>query len=70
MTLTAPQRDMLKRLAAARYGELFIRGAGFRTYDALGKRGLVERYPLGGWGKITPEGRAAITPLSSEGTER
>lgn len=58
--LSDAQRHMLKRLSKANYGELFIRGAGRRTYDALARHGYVERHLIEGWGKITDAGRQAV----------
>lgn len=58
--LTGPQREFLQRLAAADYGELYIKGsADHRVYRALRDKGCVE-YRSGGWGKITPLGRKLV----------
>jgi len=58
--LTAPQREFLRRLAAADYGEFYIKGsADHRVYRSLQDKGCVEMLS-GGWGKITPLGREAV----------
>lgn len=64
-SMTDSQREMLKRFADAPYGELYVRGAGRRTYHSLARMGYVEHYLGEGWGKITMLGRAvsaATTP--------
>lgn len=58
--MTSAQWTMLEALAAADYGELFIRGRGRRTYETLASNGYVEPHLPEGWGKITAEGRERV----------
>lgn len=56
--LTAAQRDLLVRINAAEYGELYLKGADLRAVVHPIMRPLVDVLERGA--RLTPEGREAI----------
>lgn len=67
--LTLPQRDLMRRLAAANYGELCIKGSDHRVYEALQRRGYAES-KVEGWGKLTYVGFREALARSSRSWPR